>query len=53
VTVPYIAGTPIKDPAHFHGYQGLVNWWFSIVDGNQAQSVSLLGLRKSGKTSLL
>ena len=53
MTLPYIASTPIKDPTYFHGYQGLVKWLFSIVDGNQPQSVSLLGLRKSGKTSLL
>lgn len=53
MSVPYIVGYPIKDPNNFYGFHGLVKQLYDIVGGRQAQSVSLLGLKRSGKTSLL
>jgi hypothetical protein len=53
MSVPYIVGYPIKDPNNFYGFRGLAKQLYDIVGGRQAQSVSVLGLRRSGKTSLL
>ena len=53
VSVPYIVGNPIKKSSDFYGVHELLARLSDIIDGKQAQSVSLLGLKRSGKTSLL
>ena len=49
----YIVGHPIKYPADFYGRQSEISRFFEIVGGTQAQSVSVIGMRRSGKTSFL
>ena len=49
----YIVGHPIKHPADFYGRHEQVTRFFEIVGGRQAQSMSVLGLRRAGKTSFL
>lgn len=49
----YIVGHPIKRPEDFYGRSHQVARFFEIVGGAQAQSVSVLGLRRAGKTSFL
>lgn len=51
--MPYIVGHPIKNPDDFYGRSQQVSRFFEIVAGTQTQSVSVLGLRRSGKTSFL
>jgi hypothetical protein len=51
--VPYIVGSPIKKPSNFYGMHELVARLADLIDGRQPQSVSLLGLKRSGKTSLM
>lgn len=49
----YIVGHPIKYPADFYGRQAEVARFFEIIGGTQAQSVTVLGVRRAGKTSFL
>lgn len=49
----YIVGPPIRRPADFYGRTNQVARFFEIVAGTQTQSVSVLGMRRSGKTSFL
>ena len=49
----YIVGHPIKRPQDFYGRQEQVTRFYEIVGGAQAQSLSILGLRRAGKTSFL
>jgi hypothetical protein len=49
----YIVGHPIKHPADFYGRHEQVTRFFEIIGGPQAQSVSVLGVRRAGKTSFL
>ncbi|MCA9952340.1 MAG: ATP-binding protein [Anaerolineales bacterium] len=49
----YIVGHPIKHPKDFYGRFQEVARFYEIVAGDQAQSVNILGLRRSGKTSFL
>jgi hypothetical protein len=49
----YIVGPPIKQPQYFYGRSKEVARFFEIVAGMQTQSVSVLGVRRSGKTSFL
>ena len=49
---PYTVGHPV-DPANFFGRREEVGRVFGVIGGQQVQSVSLLGLRRSGKTSFL
>jgi hypothetical protein len=49
----YIVGHPIKNPADFYGRHEQVTRFFEIIGGRQAQSVSVLGVRRAGKTSFL
>ncbi len=49
----YIVGHPIKHPADFYGRHEQVVRFFEIIGGRQAQSVSVLGVRRAGKTSFL
>lgn len=49
----YIVGHPIKHPADFYGRHEQVTRFFEIIGGRQTQSVSILGVRRAGKTSFL
>lgn len=49
----YIVGHPIKRPSDFYGRFTETVRFFEIIGGTQAQSVSILGLRRAGKTSFL
>lgn len=49
----YIVGHPIKHPRDFYGRSREVYRFYEIVAGTQAQSLSILGLRRAGKTSFL
>ncbi len=49
----YIVGHPIKKPADFYGRHHQALRFFEIIGGTQAQSLSILGLRRAGKTSFL
>lgn len=49
---PYIVGSPLK-PAFFFGRQREVRIFFNTIGARQIQSLSLMGLRRSGKTSFL
>lgn len=51
--MPYIVGHPIKRPDDFYGRALQTRRFFEIIGGTQAQSVSILGLRRAGKTSFL
>lgn len=49
----YIVGHPIKHPVDFYGRHEQTTRFFEIIGGRQAQSVSVLGVRRAGKTSFL
>lgn len=49
----YIVGPPIRRPEDFYARSTQVARFFEIVAGTQTQSVSLLGVRRAGKTSFL
>ncbi|MEJ2750706.1 MAG: AAA family ATPase, partial [Anaerolineae bacterium] len=51
--MPYIVGHPIKRPEDFYGRSQQTHHFFEIIGGAQTQSVSILGLRRAGKTSFL
>lgn len=51
--MPYIVGHPVQNPSDFYGRQRQVSRLFEIIGGPQAQSVNVLGLSRSGKTSFL
>lgn len=50
---PYIVGPPIISPENFFGRRTLTERFYEIVVGRQLMSVSLVGARRSGKTSFL
>lgn len=49
----YIVGHPIKNPQDFYGRLQQKKRFFEIISGPQAQSITILGTRRSGKTSFL
>ena len=49
----YIVGHPIKNPADFYGRYNQVMRFYEIIGGSQGQSLSILGVRRAGKTSFL
>lgn len=49
----YILGHPIKRPQDFYGRRHEITRFYEIIGGTQAQSISILGLRRAGKTSFL
>lgn len=49
----YIIGHPIKHAADFYGRSQETARFFEIIGGTQAQSISVLGMRRAGKTSFL
>lgn len=53
VTMPYIVGPPIRNPADFYGRSPELARFFEIIGGTQTQSISVRGLRRAGKTSFL
>jgi len=50
---PYIVGPPIISPENFFGRRPLTEQFYKRVVGPQLMSVSLVGARRSGKTSFL
>jgi len=50
---PYIVGPPIEDPNHFFGRSKEVDNFYSHINSPQPQSLQVLGIRRSGKTSYL
>ncbi len=50
---PYLVGPPIRQSFDFFGRAGQTRQFFETLDGVQAQCVSILGLRRAGKTSFL
>ena len=49
----YIVGHPIKHPQDFYGRLQQKKRFYEIISGPQAQSITILGARRSGKTSFL
>ncbi|KAA3661795.1 MAG: hypothetical protein DWQ04_15325 [Chloroflexi bacterium] len=49
----YIVGHPIKNPADYYGRYNQIIRFFEIIGGTQGQSLSILGVRRAGKTSFL
>lgn len=50
---PFIVGPAVRDPAHFYGRQVELQAVAGRVGGVSAQSISIVGERRSGKSSLL
>jgi hypothetical protein len=50
---PYVVGPPVRQPTDFFGRAGQTRQFYETLDGAQAQCVSVLGLRRAGKTSFL
>ncbi len=50
---PYIVGSPIREPSSFYGRRDLAARLFAAVFGQQLSSISVLGARRTGKTSFL
>ena len=50
---PYIVGLPIFAERDFYGRKDATEHFFNYLLGGQLQSVSIRGLRRSGKTSFL
>lgn len=53
VRAPYIVGPPVRQPTDFFGREQQTRQFYETLDGAQAQCVSVLGLRRAGKTSFL
>jgi len=53
MTTPYIVGPPVKLPTDFFGRAHQTRQFFETLAGPQVQCVSVLGLRRAGKTSFL
>jgi hypothetical protein len=51
--LPYIVGPSVRQPLDFFGRSGQARQFFEMLDGPQTQCVSVLGLRRAGKTSFL
>jgi hypothetical protein len=50
---PYVVGPPVRQPADFFGRWSQAQQFFDTLAGKQIQCVSVLGLRRAGKTSFL
>jgi len=51
---PYVVGPPVRSAGDFFGRAGQTRRFYeTLVGGPQAQCVSVLGLRRAGKTSFL
>ncbi len=53
VRSPFIVGPPIRQLVDFYGRGGQTRQFYETLDGAQVQCVSVLGLRRAGKTSFL
>ena len=51
--LPYVVGPPVKLPTDFFGRAAQTRQFFDTLAGPQVQCVSVLGLRRAGKTSFL
>ena len=51
--IPYIVGHPIKNQADFYGRSLAIRRFYEVIAGQQAQSLSVVGARRAGKTSFL
>lgn len=51
--MPYVVGPPVRLPTDFFGRENQTRQFFESLAGPQAQCVSVLGLRRAGKTSFL
>lgn len=51
--MPYIVGPPVKLPTDFFGRARQTQQFFETLAGTQVQCVSVLGVRRAGKTSFL
>ena len=49
--MPYVVGPPVRLPTDFLGRQSQTQQFFETLAGTQMQCVSVLGLRRAGKTS--
>jgi len=50
---PYIVGPPVRLPTDFFGRAAQTRQFYDLLAGPQVQCVSVLGLRRAGKTSFL
>ena len=50
---PYVVGPPVRLPSNFFGRAGQTQQFFETLAGAQTHCVSVLGLRRAGKTSFL
>jgi hypothetical protein len=53
VISPYVVGPPIRERHNYYGRGELTADFYNRLLGGQIQSLSLLGVRRSGKTSFL
>jgi hypothetical protein len=53
VRTPYVVGPPVRMADGFFGRSQQARQFFETMDGQQVQCVSVLGLRRAGKTSFL
>lgn len=51
--MPYTIGHPVQNPADFYGRHRQISRLYEIIGNPQAQSVTVLGLNRTGKTSFL
>ncbi|MCP4358900.1 MAG: hypothetical protein GY796_12850 [Chloroflexi bacterium] len=51
--MPYTVGHPVQNPSEFYGRQTQISHFFSNITTSKAQSLHILGLNQSGKTSFL
>lgn len=49
--MPYVVGPPVRLPTDFFGRESQTRQFFETLAGTQMQCVSVLGLRRAGKTS--
>ena len=50
---PYVVGPPVRLPGNFFGRSGQTQQFYETLAGAQTHCVSVLGLRRAGKTSFL
>lgn len=50
---PYVVGPPVRLPGNFFGRSGQTRQFYETLAGTQTHCISVLGLRRAGKTSFL
>ncbi len=53
MSMPYVVGPPVRLPTDFFGRERQTRQFYETLAGAQTQCVSVLGLRRAGKTSFL